>query len=316
MHRVAFLGFNDIQLLDLTGPMETFQLANDFTKTPFYHCFSIALEDRFSSEGGLTVCSDHLLGEQVDFDTLVVPGGKGARSPDYKRTIAPFLQSVLNSNKRIITVCTGLFLLAGLEGMQGKKVTTHWQYSGQLAKDFPDLRVTNDNLYTQEDNFFSSAGILSGIDLSLRIIELDLNPQIAAKVAKQLVTYLRRSGHQSQFSESLKFQSIENDKLRRIHTWLLENPSHSGEVNDIAEANFISPRHLNRLAQKHLKLTAKSFVEHVKLEHSKILLEHTNALIKSVAHQLGYSSTDSFTRAFKRKYGVGPQQYQQHFNTH
>ncbi len=313
-HHVAFLGFNQVQLLDLIGPMEAFNIANELTEHAYYQTFIISEFDSFISDSKVRVMSDCLLTEAPQIDTLFIAGGSGTRNPEVYLPINQWLIDQFNAIERVVTVCTGAFMIGNHPYLAGKEVVTHWAFADLLQRQFPQLLVNHERLFIQQGKFYSSAGILSGIDLALNLIETDHGVNTAASVARYLVTYLKRAGHQSQFSEPLKFQSVNNSHLERMNQWLLSNIAKTITVDDLAARTCISSRQLNRLTHKHYRMSASKYIEHIKLEHAKIYLSKKNVSIDAVSDLTGFGSAVSFRRSFKRKYGIAPSSYQLRFH--
>jgi len=319
-HNVVFLGFDHIQLLDLAGPLETFQIANEAPNGANYKTYIVSENDSFKSASGMQIKSDYKL-EQFDhrdnapftIDTLVIPGGAGSRVPEVSKPVTKWITRNFDAIERVVTVCTGLFFIGDLPFLNGKEVVTHWAYLDKLQNKFPNLIVNRDRLFLKQGKFYSAAGILSGIDLSLNLIEEDHGVDVASFCAKYLVTYLKRSGHQSQFSEPLKFQAHNNSHLDRVNRWLNENISEPTTVQVLSEKIHLSERHLNRLVKAHFHMSAAKYIEHVKLEQSKIYLSKKSASVEETSDLVGYTSADAFRRSFKRKYGIAPQSYRQRF---
>jgi transcriptional regulator GlxA family with amidase domain len=312
-HHIAFLGFDRIQLLDLVGPFEAFDIANKSVDGRKYRPFIVSENPTFTSESRIRVLSDYQIDDTPKIDTLFVPGGVGARDPEISKNIRQWIDRQFADIPRIVTVCTGLFMIADHPYLQNKEVVTHWAFAEQLQRQYPLLKVNHDRLFIQQGKFYSSAGILSGIDLALNLIERDHGVDVATQVAKYLVTYLKRSGHQSQFSEPLKFQSSNNSHIQQLNRWLTRNHASPVTVSVLAEAVHVSERHLNRLIKAHFHMSAGKYIEHVKLEQSKIYLSKQETPVEVAAYKVGYASSDAFRRSFKRKYGISPQSYQLRF---
>jgi len=315
-HNIAFLGFDRIQLLDLVGPLEAFDIANKAIDGKPYRCFIISENATFTSESKIKLLSDHTLDNTPHIDTLIIPGGAGSRVAEITEPLKIWINQRFDHIERVVTVCTGLFIIADHPYLQGKDVVTHWGFAEQFQNLYPQLRVNHDRLFLQQGKFYSSAGVLSGIDLALNLIEKDHGVDVASYAAKYLVTYLKRSGHQSQFSESLKFQSTNNDHINRVNRYLESHYSETITVADLAREVHISERHLNRLIKTHFHMSASKFIEHNKLEQSKIYLSKQNTPVEVAASMVGYASSDAFRRSFKRKYGLAPQSYQLRFQSH
>jgi transcriptional regulator GlxA family with amidase domain len=312
-HNVAFLGFDKIQLLDLIGPLEAFAIANEALHGRPYQSFILSENKTFTSESRVTLASDYQLDNHPPIHTLIIPGGLGTRDPQITHPVRHWIDSQFDNIERVVSVCTGIFILADHAYLHGKEVVTHWGYANRLQQLFPALKVNHDRLFIRQGKFYSAAGVLSGIDLALHLIETDHSVDVAAYVAKYLVTYLKRSGNQSQFSEPLKFQTSHNSHLERINRWLVEHFSESVTVAHLAEQVHVSERHLNRLIKKHFNMSAGKYIEHIKLEQSKIYLTRNSASVEATSAMVGYTSPDAFRRSFKRKYGIAPHSYQLRF---
>jgi len=315
-HNIAFLGYDQIQLLDLVGPLEAFDIANNAVEGKPYHCFVISEKPTFTSESNLTLVSDYTLEDAPHIDTLIIPGGAGSREPEIAGPLKLWIHRHFDRIDRVVSVCTGLFIIGDHPYLQGKEVVTHWSFAEHFQKRYPRLRVNHERLFIRQGKFFSAAGVLSGIDLALNLIENDHNVDVASCTAKYLVTYLKRSGHQSQFSEPLKFQSTSNTHIDRMNRYLDGHHSETVTVADLARHAHISERHLNRLIKTHFHMSASKFIEHNKLERSKIYLSKQNTPVEVAASMVGYASADAFRRSFKRKYGVAPRSYQLRFQPH
>ena len=312
-HQIAFLGFDGVQLLDLVGPLEALELAKNRDGQPFYDIFIVSDRAVFTSGAGTRMVADRLLGECGKIDTLIIPGGEGTRIPEVADRLKPWLNQQFERVQRVVTICTGIFLVADHPYLANRDVATHWAFSRLLQNRYPQLKVDHERLFIKQGKFYSSAGVLSGIDLALHLIEEDCGLDIASHVAKYLVTYLKRSGFQSQFSEPLKFQFSDNSKLKRANKWLIENLNKAFTVRHLADSIHISERHLNRLIQTEYHMTVGKYIEHVRLEQAKNFLMRQAVNIDTVAAQVGFNSSDAFRRSFRRKYGINPSSYMQQF---
>jgi transcriptional regulator GlxA family with amidase domain len=139
-------------------------------------------------------------------DTLLIPGGRGIRLSPSGPKLADWISRRATGIRRIASVCTGVYAIAPTGLLDGRRVTTHWKFTTELASRFPALKVDANALYIRDGKFYTSAGITAGIDLSLALIEEDFGPRVALAVARELVVYMKRPGGQEQFSEPLRFQ--------------------------------------------------------------------------------------------------------------
>ena len=164
-------------------------------------------------------------------------------------------------------------------------------------------------LFIQQENIWSSAGVLSGVDLALAVIKQDHGNTIAAQVAKELVIYVQRSGHQSQYSDMLKLQSGESAKLAPLLDWLKENVNNAINVAQMANKIHLSERQLTRLFKQHLNSTPSNYFRELKLNYARDLLSTETISMQNVATKIGFNSYDSFRRAFYKQFGVSPSTY-------
>jgi transcriptional regulator GlxA family with amidase domain len=206
--RVGFLGYDGVMALDLAGPIDAFTTAvvedSDGVPESCYEVVIIGLSARpFLSESGMIFKPHTTIKSAPALDTLIVPGGRGLRTPSTQRSAATWIRSRAAGIRRIVSVCTGVYALAAAGLLDGRQVTTHWRHARDLANRFPRLKVNPNALDLKDGPFYTCAGVTSGIDLSLALIEEDFGPRVALAVARELVVYLKRPGGQEQFSESL-----------------------------------------------------------------------------------------------------------------
>src|SRR5208282_5285730 len=177
----------------------------------------------FRSESGLRMTAACFLSSLRQLDTLLIPGGSGMRISAAGQKLANWISRHEARIRRIASVCTGIYGVAPTGLLHGRKVTTHWKYSADLAERYPELNVDANALYVRDGKFYTSAGITAGIDLSLALIEEDFGAQAALSVARELVVYMKRPGGQDQFSEPLKFQVASTSRFADLAAWILGN---------------------------------------------------------------------------------------------
>jgi len=215
---------------------------------------------------------------------------------------------------RVISTCMGVFLTAETGLLNSKTVTTHWRWTEKLQTDYPDLNVVCEPIFVRQGNYASSAGVTSGIDLSLALVEEDHDRKTALQVAKNLVLYLRRSGTQSQFSSSLLFQFSENiNKFDDLNTWIDQNLNSKLTVDVLAERVGMSTRNFTRVYTAHVGCAPAKAVEKLRVEKARIMLETTNIPIKSISHQVGFKDYERMRRSFNRNTGIAPVDYRRRF---
>ncbi len=247
-------------------------------------------------------------------DTLIVAGPYGvpARPSD---AVTQWLQEQAVSSRRYGSTCTGAFLLAHAGLLDGRHATTHWEYAGRLAAEFPDIRVEPDRIFVRDGPVFCSAGVTAAIDLALALIEEDHGRALALWVARRLVVFLKRPGGQSQFSAALTAQTASTGPIDRIRMHILENPRADLGLEALASVARISSRHLSRLFRAELGINAAAYVELTRVDIARRLLEDSAAPIKAIALAAGFGSTTTLRRAFLRRIGVAPLPYRLQFQT-
>ncbi len=314
---VLITAFDGVQSLDITGPLEVFTGAGRYPAG--HRAGGPAYQVRVASLGGvpvrtssgLTIVPDTDLLAAASPHTLVVPGGEGARSP------APPLISWIRRHAaeaaRITSVCTGAFLLAEAGLLAGRRVTTHWSASAELARRYPGVRVDPEPIYIRDGSIATSAGVTAGIDLALALVEEDLGREAALAVARYLVVFLRRPGNQAQFSAQLRAQLAHRQPLREVQHWITERPAADLSVGSLATRAGLSPRQFARTFAAETGMTPGQYVGKVRLEAARRLLEDTGDGIEQVARRCGYRTPEAMRRAFIRSLGVSPAGYRHRF---
>lgn len=311
--RIGLLGFDGVQTLDLTGPLDAFAAANQ--AQPHAYAVLVLSPDGapFASEAGLRIVPDAALDTAPPLDTLIVAGGEGLRRGDMAGRVAAAIAARADALRRIVSVCTGIYGLAPTGLLDGRRATTHWYHARDVAARFPAIRLDPDAIFIRDGRFYTSAGITAAIDLSLALIEEDHGAPLAVTVARELVVYLRRSGGQRQYSEPLRFQAGAGDRFADLAGWMLAHLDGDLSVEALADRVALSPRQFGRAFQASFGMTPAAYVEMLRLDAARQQLVSTNAAIKQVAAASGYASDDSFARAFDRRFGLPPSDYRRRF---
>lgn len=316
---VQMLIYPNAQSLDITGPLEVFDIANEQLPpgTVGYEIELIAQETgpiRMSS--GIRICADKSLDELTRHaHTLMIAGGDGTRQMVYEQSVLAWLTEAATKVERIASVCSGTFLLAQAGLLDGKKATTHWQVSELLDQLYPSVTVVADSIYHRDGNVYTSAGITAGMDLALALVEEDFGRDVAMKVAKQLVLFLKRPGGQSQFSNQLAMQFQLSGPLESLAEWLLDNIEQPVSVTDMAQQVAMSPRNFARVFQRETGTTPAKFVEGLRVERAQQLLEASNLGLEQVAERCGFGSAERMRRSFVKTLNVLPIDYKRRFGS-
>jgi transcriptional regulator GlxA family with amidase domain len=320
--RIGFLGFDGVQALDIVGPADAFgsdvfdsgDLGETVGERPYEIVVIGLTAKRFTTSAGLVMHADAAASSTIRLDSLVIPGGTGLRRPGVSEKAAAWISSIEGSVRRIASVCTGLYGLAPTGLLDGRRVTTHWSASRDIARRYPRLEVAPDAIFIKDDRFYTSAGVTAGIDLALALIEEDLGSQVALAVARELVVYFKRPGGQQQFSEPLRFQFEASDNFGDLAAWIQNHLSADLSVESLANRVNLSHRHFARAFKKEFGTTPAAFVEELRMGLASERLCARRVTVTSVARSVGYSSEDVFARAFERRFGVSPTVYRSRFS--
>ncbi|WP_426367244.1 GlxA family transcriptional regulator [Streptomyces sp. E-08] len=310
--------FDDVQSLDVTGPVEVFTGAARASGDPSAYPVRTASLDGgpVRTHSGLRLLPDTALDAAVADGpphTLVVPGGEGTRAPD--PALIDWLRVNAPEAGRLVSVCTGALLLAEAGLLDGHRATTHWTACDHLARRHPAVDVDPDPIFVRDGRLSTSAGVTAGIDLALALVEEDLGRDIALTVARHLVVFLRRPGNQAQFSAQLSAQTARREPLRDLQQWITEHPGADLSVESLAARARLSPRHFARAFHAETGIPPGRYVDRVRLEHARRLLEETSGGVEEVARASGYGTPETMRRAFLKALGTGPAEYRRRFHT-
>jgi transcriptional regulator GlxA family with amidase domain len=322
MRRVVIVAFDGLQPLDVVGPHEVFAVATDTLAQRRSQRAGYTLElaapkpGLLRGEGGLGLhagTSLARLGGDRAVDTLVVAGGLGARRAATDPRIVQQIRRAAGRARRVASVCTGAFLLAAAGLLDGRRATTHWAYADRLRALRPAVQVDPDPIYVRDGRLWTSAGVTAGIDLALAMVEEDLGREIASEVARALVVFVRRAGGQSQFSAQLEAQAAARAPIRDLQALIAEHPAADLEVPALARRAAMSVRHFARVFRAEVGLTPATYVEKVRLETARRLLETTALPVEGVAAAAGFGTPESLRRTLARRVGLSPREYRARF---
>lgn len=310
---VVFLVFDGMKQLDVAGPAEVFAEASRLGASYQLHYVS-ATGERARTSIGSTFEADSAATQVIRADIAMIPGGDEVPTTPIPSEVLSATQHLLEISTRVASVCTGTFLLAATGALNGKRATTHWAHAGLLSRVYPEIEVDPDAIFVRDGALFTSAGVTSGIDLALSLIESDHGPDLARDVARNLVVYMQRPGGQSQYSAMLTTSRSAQENVRRVVEAISSDPAAAHGLDDLAQIAGVSTRHLARLFRAELDMTPIEFVEQTRLEHAKNLLLNGES-VAAVARRTGFHNPETLRRLFVTHTGVPPSQYQRRFTT-
>jgi len=318
---VFFLLYEGVQLLDVAGPAEVLSQANMEMGRQVYKICYIAnsASGTVQSSAGLGLAVDALPPNDGPVDLLVVPGAVPAAlqhasaDEDFMR----WLGAAASRAERTASICTGAFLLGQLGLLDGRRVTTHWLGTDDLRRDFPAAIVQDDSLYLEDQKLWTSAGVLSGVDMMLAMVSQDLDSATALRIARSLVVSLIRDGGQSQFSGPIDLQSkASRSDIVSLVGWLESRLQQATTVEQMADRLSTSVRTLHRRCLDALDLTPGQVLSELRLERARNLLHQLNVPLKSIADQCGFANAATFSKAFSQRFSIAPKRYRERFQTH
>ena len=315
--RVILVGFDGAEGLDIFGPAEVFTTASRRLGMPAYDVVIAAVDGgSIVLTSGASVAARRLgsIRPQAD-DTVLVAGGAD-RALDEAAARQPLLAWLVRASRvvrRIGSVCDGAFIIARAGILDGKRAATHWSSCDRLGRAYPQIEVDREAIFVRDGRVWTSAGVTTGIDMALAMVEEDHGPRTADTVAAHLVVYARRPGFQSQFSEVLVAQSSASDPLGPLVAWLRVNLRASLDVAKLARRAGMSVRSLHRHSVQVLDTTPAKLVEKVRIEQARTLLATTSLGTKTIAVRCGFRTPARMARVFERALGVGPRSYRTMF---
>ncbi|KJC54076.1 hypothetical protein UP10_41140 [Bradyrhizobium sp. LTSPM299] len=305
MIRVSCLLFDGFVLLDMAGPITSFETAAQ-CGVPGY-----SIEILAATDGNVTSSCGVQVGA-IDFrrsrgcDILLIPGGVGIQDAQRSTSLLPFIQKIAKSGRRVASVCSGAFLLAEAGILTGKTAATHWREAPELAKRYPLVNVDSDSLFVRDGNIWTSAGISSGIDLALAMIQEDYGFSTARSVAQVLVVAVNRPGGQSQHSALLELVRSDN-RFNEILVWARSHLNEPLDVESLAERAALSVRQFTRAFTASIGMAPAKAIEQLRLESARAATEAGARSLDQIARESGFGNVDRMRRAFIRSFGLSPQ---------
>lgn len=314
---VEVLAFPGVQLLDVTGPVQVFDFANDLILkdqgAPAYRVKLVTQGGQgVSSSAGVRLTAEPLSKQREALDTLLVAGGPGVETAAADPALVAWLRQRAQKARRVASVCTGAFLLAAAGLLDGRRAVTHWKDCARLAERFPAVRVEPDPIFVRDGEVWTSAGVTAGIDLALALVEEDFGRAVALAVARYMVVFLKRPGGQAQFSAALALQAAD-DRFGTLHDWINAHISGDLSLSVLADQAGMSERSFSRHYAQATGQTPARAIEKLRVDAARRLLSESRMPVKRIAQRSGFGSEETMRRSFLRLLAVTPQDYRARF---
>lgn len=315
------MGFAGVQALDLVGPFDVFTgatvaLAGRDRADDGYDVALVSLDGAPVTTGtGLELVAKELPDPAGPFDTVVLPGGFGTEAARRDARLVAWIAAASENARRVVSVCTGAMLAAEAGLLDGCPATTHWAYAGLMATEYPAVRVDPEPIFVRSsDRVWTAAGVTSGIDLALALVEDDYGTDVAQTVARWLVMYLRRPGGQTQFAAPVWMPRAKRDPIREVQEAIETRPGEVHSVSALARRAAMSPRHFTRVFTDEVGEAPGAYVERIRVEAARRQLEETDDTVTVIATRCGFGTAESMRRNFVRRLGVSPDRYRKTFS--
>jgi len=314
LRNVALLAYDGLCTFEFGIAVEVFGLPRPELGRNWYR-FKVCSSDSgpLRATGGVTVEARSRLGELERAGTIVIPGWKGANESPPARLLTA-LRRAHARGARLVSICSGVFVLAATGLLNGKRATTHWRYVDILRSKYPEIRVEPDVLYVDEEKILTSAGSAAGIDLCLHIVRQDFGAEIANQVARRLVVPPHRGGGQAQFIQEPVRKSAELG-LAPVLRWLESNLDREVGVESLAQRAAMSPRTFARQFRRQTGTTPHQWLTHLRLLAAQRRLEQTDESMDQVAEAVGWQTATTLRQQFAKHLGTTPTSYRRRFFT-
>ena len=307
--------FAGAELLDIAGPTSVFSTATSLLRRKSGYDVRLVAERAgpVVTSSGVTLTAQQALGSvRGAIDTLIVPGGL-LGAIDGAAPLVPIISRLAPRVRRLASVCSGAFILSRAGLLDGRAAVTHWAACDRLRRMNPQCRVEDDRIFVRDGNVWTSAGVSTGIDLALAMVEEDHGAQLALDISRWLVVYLRRPGGQSQFSAPLAAQVAEREGIRKLLLWMSENVQADLSVAALAQRASMSERTFARVFAAETRITPAAYVERLRIDAARRSLETSKKTVKQIARLCGFGTVETMHRAFRRGVGSTPLEYRARF---
>jgi AraC family transcriptional activator FtrA len=244
--------------------------------------------------------------------TIVVPGWQGANVP-VPASVIDALRAAHARGARLLSICSGSFVLAATGLLDGRRATTHWRYADELQRRYPQIQVDPDVLYVDEGEILTSAGSAAGLDLCLHLVRRDHGPAIANQVARRLVIPPHRDGGQAQFLQR-PVDKLERGSLSELMDKMRRRLGEPLRIAELAQLAAMSERTFMRRFHAAAGMSPADWITRIRVDRARELLESTALSIDLIAARTGLGTSTTLRHHFRRKVGVSPVEYRKRFS--
>ncbi|MCM5682191.1 DJ-1/PfpI family protein [Schlegelella sp. S2-27] len=309
---IVLVAFDGVEPIDVAGPASVFSKAESMRPGSYRLHIASPTGHAVLTNAGLSLAGTCSLQQlPATLDTVIVAGGEeaGVRAAIFEHGMAAWLAGVAPHTRRITSVCTGAFVLAAAGLLDGRQATTHWRVCDLLQSMRPQVSVQHERIYVHDGPVWTSAGVTTGIELALALVEDDLGHEVSMEIARTLALPMLRGAEQPQLSQTLQVQATASHRLRELVAWIATHLQDDLSVEALAQRVQMSPRHFARAFAAETGCTPARFVEQQRVAAAEQLLRQTQWTQERIASRSGFGSVDALQRAFVRRHRRTPQAY-------
>jgi AraC family transcriptional regulator, transcriptional activator FtrA len=313
---LAIIAYNELRTFEYAIAAEVFALERPGLGVPWYQTVVVAADaGPMHGIAGVLVQGSAPMSILKQAQTIVIPGWRDIAKPPSAQLLQE-LSDASQRGARILSICSGAFVLAAAGLLDGRRATTHWLYMDALRELYPQVHVETDQLYVDEGNIITSAGSAAGIDACLHLVRRDFGARVANIVARRMVTAPHREGGQAQYVETpvnLRHESKRRENMGGLLAWAKQHLNEPIGITEMAARVLMSERSFLRHFFDATGLTPGAWLQQERVAHARALLESTALPLEAIGVQCGYVSPETFRSAFKRALGVAPGAYRLRF---
>lgn len=266
--RVAMLVFDGVRTLDVTGPLEVFEVAGTLGRPYSVTLYSCTDSPTVRCSSGLSVAAAPASQLATTVDTILVPGAESFAKDSIPHDLIQMIRAHAPAARRVASICAGSFALAATGLLDGRRATTHWRHLDSFAARHPSTIIDRESVYTRDGNIWTSAGAVAGIDLALALVADDHGADVAGEISKEMVVLSRRMEGHPQISAAARTPRPKHPELERLMATISADPAGHYELDSVANQLGLSPRHLARLFKAQAGITLRQYVYEVRLENA------------------------------------------------